>query len=62
MTEYLEKINTGSDGVIMQGTEDDFSKLQDEMYKTVTTLYQTREAAVEAKKNFAEIWPILPIN
>lgn len=54
LTEYLEKINTGSDGVIMQGTEDDFSKLQDEMYKTVTTLYQTREAAVEAKKNFAE--------
>ena len=28
--------------------------LQDEIYKTVTTLYQTREAAVAAKKNFAE--------
>ena len=28
--------------------------MQDEIYKTVTTLYQTREAAVSAKKNFAE--------
>ncbi len=38
----------------MRTEEDEFSKLQDEMYKTVTTLYQTRDAAVKAKMNFAE--------
>lgn len=54
LTEYLEKINTGGSGVLMQGGEDEFSKLQDEIYKTVTELYQTRDAALEAKKNFAD--------
>ena len=54
LTDYLEKVNTGSGGVLLQGGEDDFSKLQDEIYKTVTTLYQTRDAALKAKNNFAE--------
>ena len=44
LTEYLEQVNIGSDGTL----------LQDEMYKTVTSLYQTREAAVAAKIYFAE--------
>ena len=44
----------GAGGTLIQTQEDDFSRLQDEIYKTVTTLYQTREAAVFAKKNFAE--------
>ena len=54
LTEYLERVNIGAGGTLIQSQEDDFSRLQDEIYKTVTTLYQTREAAVFAKKNFAE--------
>ena len=54
LTGYLERINTGVAGTIMQLQEDEFSGLQDEMYKTVTTLCQTREAAVSAKEKFAE--------
>ena len=54
LRDYLEKVNSGSSGVILQGSEDHFSKLQDEIYKTVTALYQTREAAIKAKDHFAE--------
>ena len=54
LTDYLEKVNTGSSGVLLQTGEDDFSKLQDEIYKTVTTLYQTRDEALMAKENFAK--------
>lgn len=54
LTEYLEKINTGGQGMLMEASEDEFSKLQDEIYKTVTDLYQTRDAAVNAKNNFAD--------
>ncbi len=54
LTDYLEKVNTGNGGVLLQTGEDEFSKLQDEIYKTVTTLYQTRDTALKAKNNFAE--------
>ena len=54
LTEYLEKINTDSGGVLLQAGEDEFSKLQDEIYKTVTELYQARDAALKAKNNFAD--------
>lgn len=54
LTAYLEKVNTGACGTLIQEKEDAFSHLQDELYKTVTALYQTREAAVEAKENFAK--------
>lgn len=54
LTDYLEKVNTGRGGVLLQAGEDHFSKLQDEIYKTVTELYQTRDAALKAKNNFAE--------
>lgn len=54
LTDYLEKVNIGNGGILLPDGEDDFSKLQDEIYKTVTELYQTREAAVEAKRNFAD--------
>lgn len=53
LTNYLEKINTGGQGLLFDTSEDEFSRLQDEIYKTVTTLYQTRDAALEAKNNFA---------
>lgn len=51
---YLEKINTGGQGLLMDASEDELSKLQDEIYKTVTTLYQTRDAAMTQRNNFAE--------
>lgn len=54
LTDYLEQINVGADGTIIQTKEDEFSHLQDEIYKTVTTLYQTRDAAIKAKLNFAD--------
>ena len=54
LTEYLEKINTGVQGLVFESSDDQFSKLQDEIYKTVTELYQTREEALTARNNFAE--------
>ena len=54
LTVYLEKVNTGAAGTLIQTQEDEYSHLQDEIYKTVTMLYQTKEKAVAAKKNFAE--------
>ena len=40
--------------VLSVSGEDLFSKLEDEIYKTVTFLYQTKDAAVQAKNDFAE--------
>lgn len=54
LTDYLERVNTGASGTIIQTREDDFSHLQDQIYKTVTALYQTRENAIHAKKKFAD--------
>lgn len=54
LTSYLEQVNVGSAGTVIQKKEDEFSQLQDEMYKTVTSLYQTRKAAVQAKENFSD--------
>lgn len=54
LTDYLEKINTGGQGGILEPCEDEFSALQDEIYKTVTALLQTRDAALMARNNFAE--------
>lgn len=54
LTKYLEQVNMGSAGTVIQTKEDEFSMLQDEIYKTVTTLYQTRDSALGAKQNFAD--------
>lgn len=54
LTGYLESVNLSGEGTIMQRKEDEFSLLEDEIYKTVTTLYRTRETALAAKKNYAE--------
>ena len=54
MAEALEKINSGSPDLVLEAGKDSFSKLQDEIYKTVTMMHQTREAALEEKQNFAE--------
>ena len=54
LTGYLERINTGVQGLVFESSDDEFSKLQDEIYKTVTELHQTREEALKARNNFAQ--------
>jgi signal transduction histidine kinase len=44
----------GREVTILPNKEDSFSGLQDEIYKTVTTLYKTREEAVAVKENYAD--------
>lgn len=53
LTDYLEQANTGKAAILSALGEDAFSKLEDEIYKTVTFLYRTKEAAVRAKEEFA---------
>ncbi len=54
LSEYLEQVNMGKAAILSVSGEDNFSKLEDEIYKTVTFLYQTKDAAVQAKNDFAE--------
>lgn len=54
LAEHLEQVNTGKAVVFSALGEDELSKLEDEIYKTVTALYHTRDAAVRAKDGFAE--------
>ena len=54
LAEYLEQVNTGKAAILSASGEDDFSRLEDEIYKTVTYLYQTKDSAVQAKNDFAE--------
>ena len=53
LTEYLEQVNSGKALIRYASGEDDFSQLEDEIYKTVTFLSQTREQAVQARNDFA---------
>ncbi len=54
LSDYLEQVNMGKAVVLSPLRDDNFSKLEDEIYKTVTFLYQTKDAAVQAKNDFAE--------
>jgi len=54
LADYLEQVNIGKAAVFSAIGEDEFSKLEDEIYKTVTFLYQTKDEAVQARNNFAE--------
>lgn len=54
LAEYLEQVNTGKAVIWSTSGEGDFAKLEDEIYKTVTFLYQTKDLAVQAKNDFAE--------
>ena len=54
LTDYLECVNIGKFDRIIQSKEDTFSQLEDEIYKTVTTLRQTRDTAVKTKENYAD--------
>ncbi len=51
---YLEQVNNGKALILSASGEDDFSRLEDEIYKTVTFLYQTKEQAVQTRNDFAE--------
>ncbi len=51
---YLEQINSGKALILSASGEDEFSRLEDEIYKTVTFLFQTKEQAVQSKNDFAE--------
>ncbi|HBN55468.1 MAG TPA: sensor histidine kinase [Lachnospiraceae bacterium] len=54
LIDYLEQVPMGTASILSSFKEDDFSKLEDEIYKTATFLYQTRDAAVQAKDRFAQ--------
>ena len=54
LADYLEQVNTGKAVLVPACGEDDFSALEDEIYKTVTSLCYTKEKAVQAKNDFAE--------
>ena len=54
LTDYLERINIGKEKIVIHTKEDEFSCLQDEIYKTVTELIYTKEAALKSKNNFAD--------
>lgn len=54
LTAYLEQANRGNAPVLSALGEDDLSRLEDQIYKTVTYLYQTREEAVRTKNEFAQ--------
>lgn len=54
LAEALERVNLGRSGALLQNREGALSQLQDEIYKTVASLRQTRDDALEAKRNFAE--------
>lgn len=54
LTRYLEQANMGKAEILGVTGEDAFSKLEDEIYKTVTFLYQTKDAAIQTKNHYAE--------
>ncbi len=54
LTDYLVKVNLGKDVAILSEDEDEFSILEDEIYKTVTEMRNVKEMAVRAKKNYAD--------
>lgn len=53
LTVFLEQVNINEAVSVLPNVEDDFAPLQDEIYKTITSLRQSQKEAVEAKENFA---------
>ncbi len=54
LTTYLESFDHDDGTVLPLRKEDDYSQLEDEIYKTVTKLRQTRETAVKERQNLAD--------
>lgn len=53
LTTYLEEVNAGED-VLLTPMEDQYSILEDQLYKTVTQLRETREAALRERRALAD--------
>ena len=54
LTDYLKQINCGIYPLHSYKIEDEFSLLEDEIYKTVTALRESRNQAISAKENLAK--------
>ncbi len=54
LTHFLEKVNYEKEISILSRREDDFSQLEDEIYKTVTKLRQMKENAVKERETLAD--------
>ena len=54
LTAYLEDVNQGRETVLSR-REDEFSILEDEIYKTVRELRRTKEEACQERQNLADI-------
>ena len=54
LTDYLENVNTGGNGLHLREEEDEFSKLQDEIYKNMITMRESREEAKKGRETLAE--------
>lgn len=54
LTAYLEQANRREGAGLLAGREDDFSPLQDEIYKTVTALRLAAEREEKARREFAD--------
>ncbi|WP_276949645.1 sensor histidine kinase [Enterocloster lavalensis] len=54
LTAYLEQSNRKEGAGLLAGQEDDFSPLQDEIYKTVTALRLAAEREEKARREFAD--------
>ena len=54
LSSYLNKINNTSYGELIYSTEDDFSMLEDEIYKTVTELKTTKESAIRERNHLSD--------
>ena len=54
LTKVLRTVNRGGQAPLAFAIEDDFSRLEDELGKTVNELKRSREEAVEVQKSLAE--------
>lgn len=51
---YLARINRGEYDMAISSAEDEYSRLQDEIYKTVIKLRESREEAAEGRQKLSE--------
>lgn len=54
LTEYLNLVEQGEYPLLPHSREDEFSHLEDRIYKTVVNLRESREASLTAKEHLAE--------
>ena len=53
LEEYLVRINNGEYDTGIGNREDEYSRLQDEIYKTVVNIRESREEAHKGRENLA---------